>query len=71
MLDLAKTDPAGCVDIAGVAHRHFECELVVRRVSGRVARVKGAAGKPSNIAASAKLAWQSAVHDAGGDGAVL
>ena len=63
--------PDARIDIAVVAHRHFEIEPIVRRIADRLARVEGAARGASDIAAGAECARQSRRQIAGGDGAVL
>ena len=54
LLDLADADPDPRVDIAVVAHRHLEIELVVGRVADRFARIEGAARGAADIAAGAE-----------------
>ena len=71
LLDLADADPHARIDVAVVAHRHLEIELIVRRIGHRFPRIEGAARGAADIAASAEGARQRRRKIAGGHGAVL
>ena len=71
LLDLADADPHPRVDVAVVAHRRLEVELVIGRVADRLARIEGAARGAADIASGAEGARERRREIAGGDGAVL
>ena len=71
LLDLADADPHPRIDVAVVAHRRLEFELVIRRVADRLARIEGAPRGASDIAAGAEGAGERRGEIACGDGAVL
>src|SRR3954468_17570924 len=71
LLDLLDADPDSGIDIAVVARRHLEEELVIGRIAKRLARVEGATAGASHVAASAELAGVIGAQNAGLRGAVL
>ena len=71
LLDLADADPDPRIDVAVVAHRRLEFELVIGRVANGLARIEGAARGAADIAAGAEGARERRREIAGGDGAVL
>ena len=71
LFDLADADPHPRVDIAGVQHRYFECEIVIGRVAGGASRIEAAARRASDISTGAEPAREGRLHDAGRNGAVL
>src|SRR5262245_30187882 len=71
LFDLAGADPQPRIDIAVVAYRHLEFELIVWRIPDRLARVEGTARGAADITAGAESARERRREIAGGDGAVL
>src|SRR6266545_273396 len=71
LLDLTDTNPNPRVDVAIVAHRHLEVELIIGRVGNRLARVEGAPRGAADMAAGAEGPRQGRREIAGRDGTVL
>ena len=65
LLDLADAHPDAGIDIAGFQDRNVEVELTVRPISGRLARIKGASARTSDIAAGAELPCQLGAQNPG------
>src|SRR5882672_11555726 len=71
LLDLANAHPDARVDVALVEHRHVEPQRIVRRITGRAARIDGPARGAADMTAGAELPRKLGLEDACGDGAVL
>ena len=71
LLDLADADPDAGIHVAVLEHRHFELQLIVRRIARRASRVEAPSRSPADVASRPELSRQRRRQDSGADRAVL